>query len=102
MPRALDLSYQAAVFAEWFGAPQTAGFVMAALFEADTVPMTRPQIAARTGLHVDTAAAALVALRGALDPGEIITDGSRYALTESGCQDCLAALNDAAARELAA
>lgn len=93
---------RAAIFAEWFGTTRTAGRVLEALFDADTAPLTAPEIAQRTGLAPNTVYSAIVRLRAAVDGGEVVTDGRRYVLTEAGCADCLEALSDAARRELAA
>jgi hypothetical protein len=37
-----------------------------------------------------------------MDPGGLISDGRRYALTEAGMDDCNAGLADARARGMAA
>jgi hypothetical protein len=79
-----------------------AGRVCAALYAADTRPLTLPQLVAQLGHARNTVAAGLVTLRGAMDPGGLISDGRRYALTEAGMDDCNAALADARARGVAA
>lgn len=88
----------AAIFAEWFGIGPAAGRVCAALYSADTRPLTLGQIRSRIPHARATLSAALVALRLAMDPGDFITDGLRYALTETGMDDCNAAIADAGQR----
>lgn len=100
--RDLHRNRNAMVFAEWFGVPLNAGLILAALFDADTVPMTAGVLANRLSLSPDATGAALDALRSGMDPGELVTDGQRYALTEDGCADCRAALDDDASRRAAA
>lgn len=93
---------RAAIFSEWYGIGPVAGRVCAALYAADTRPLTVPAMRVQLGHMTDTLRAGIVALRAAMDPGELITDGLRYALTEAGIDDCNAALADARARGIAA
>lgn len=90
------------IFGEWFAITRSAARVLAVLFEAGTRPLTRKEIGEQTGMCRETVHLALVRLRDALEPGELVSDGRLYTLTEAGCADCLDALNDAARRELAA
>jgi hypothetical protein len=89
---------RAALFAEWYGVGPVAGRVCAALYSADTRPLTVDEIR-REILHAPASVrAALVALRQAMDPGALVTDGLRYALTDDGMDDCYAAIADARRR----
>lgn len=87
---------------DWFGLAYAASHVAEALFKADTTPLTRPEISARARLSPAAVFAGLVQFMAALEPGELITDGRRYALTEAGCADCRRALSDAKAWRAAA
>ena len=92
----------ARAFCEWFGIQPTAGRVCASLYEADTRPLTVAQLVGRLRHQPGTIHAALVAVRLAVEPGSLVTDGLRYALTDAGMDECNAALADARARRAAA
>lgn len=98
----LPRNRNALIFAEWFGVSWAAGLIAAMLFEADTIPMTATALANRLVLNAGVTEAALAELKDAMDPGDVITDGRRWAITEGGLGECLLALDDAAQQRLAA
>lgn len=92
----------AMVFAEWFGVTWGAGLVLAALYEADTRPATVLTLSARLHLSEDATRTALARLLDALEPGDVIQDGERWAITEGGMDECNLALTDDKRRRRAA
>lgn len=92
----------ALIFAEWFGISWAAGLVASKLFEADTIPLTVGSLSNRLAMTRATTEAALAELKAAAEPGDVINDGERWAMTECGLGEFLIALDDSKRRRRAA